>query len=93
MGSALEYENATPPYEGVYLGGDEIKTLQEVTHCYRESGVGSADDAGNLPDFIGLELDFLCYLCEQQAEAWEKGDEIEAQKFQLSEHSFLERII
>ena len=80
-----------PPYEGVYMGESEtdLKVLESVARFYTKHGVTPAKNAGNRPDYIGLELDFLCYLCEQQAEAWEKGDEIQARKFQLAEHDFL----
>jgi TorA maturation chaperone TorD len=80
-----------PPYEGVYLGENEndLKTLESVARFYAKHGVAPAENAGNRPDYIGLELDFLRYLCEQQADAWEKGDEIQAQEFQLAEHNFL----
>lgn len=80
-----------PPYEGVYLGENEtdLKALESVARFYSKHGVAPAENAGNRPDYIGLELDFLCYLCEQQADAWEKGDEIQAQEFQLAEHDFL----
>jgi putative dimethyl sulfoxide reductase chaperone len=80
-----------PPYEGVYLGENEndFKALERVARFYIKHGVTPAENAGNRPDYIGLELDFLCYLCEQQAEAWEKGDEGQAFNFQLAEHEFL----
>ncbi len=80
-----------PPYEGVYLGENEndFKALESVAWFYTKHGVTPAENAGNRPDYIGLELDFLCYLCEQQAEAWEKGDEEKAFNFQLGEYEFL----
>jgi Uncharacterized component of anaerobic dehydrogenases len=80
-----------PPYEGVYLGENEndFKVLESVARFYTKHGVTPAENAGNRPDYIGLELDFLCYLCEQQAEAWKKGDEGQAFNYQLAEHEFL----
>ncbi len=80
-----------PPYEGVYLGENEndLTTLESVAKFYAKYAVAPSENAGNRPDYIGLELDFLCYLCEQQADAWEKGDEVQAHEFQLAEHDFL----
>jgi putative dimethyl sulfoxide reductase chaperone len=80
-----------PPYEGVYLGENEnnFKALESVARFYTKHGVTPAENAGNRPDYIGLELDFLCYLCGQQTEAWEKGDEGQANNFQMAEYEFL----
>ena len=80
-----------PPYEGVYLGEDEneFKALESVARFYTKHGVAPVLDAKNRPDYIGLELDFLRYLSEKQADAWEKGDKIQAQQYQLAEHDFL----
>jgi putative dimethyl sulfoxide reductase chaperone len=80
-----------PPFEGVYLGEHEndFKVLESVARFYTKHGVAPAENAGNRPDYIGLELDFLCNLCERQADAWEKGDEIKAREFQLAEHDFI----
>jgi TorA maturation chaperone TorD len=80
-----------PPYEGVYLGENEndFKALESVAHFYTKHGVTPDLNARNRPDYIGLELDFLRYLCEKQADAWEKGEEKKAQQYQLAEHDFL----
>jgi TorA maturation chaperone TorD len=79
-----------PPYEGVYLGGDGLQAIQAVARFYHSHGLGPADGAGNRPDYIGLELDFLRHACEQQAGALEKGETGEAEKWQEVEESFLE---
>ena len=80
-----------PPFEGVYLGEDEndLKALESVARFYSKHGVAPAENAGNRPDYIGLELGFLQFLCEQQAEAWEKGDEKQARESHLAEQDFL----
>lgn len=79
-----------PPYEGLYLGGDDLKTLQAVAHCYRDNGVEPGNTASNRPDYVGMELDFLRYTCERQAAAWKKGDVEEVQKWERVEHDFRE---
>jgi TorA maturation chaperone TorD len=78
-----------PPYEGVYWGSNEKKVLQAVARCYQATGVAPFEKAANRPDYIGLELDFLRYLCEQQLEAQQKGDETQLETLQSAEHDFL----
>jgi TorA maturation chaperone TorD len=67
----------TPPYEGVYQGGqrDPVEVLQEVNRIYHESGVTIGEESPNRPDYIGLEFDFLRYLAERELEAWEQEEE------------------
>ena len=80
-----------PPYEGLYLGENEsdFRALEVVVYFYGQHGVLPNEQAGNRPDYIGLELDFLCYVCEQQAACWEKGEEQEALSWQQAEREFL----
>ncbi len=80
-----------PPYEGLYIGENEsnFKAQETVASFYNQYGVLPDERAGNRPDYIGLELDFLRYVCEQQAESWEKGDETLANYWQLAESDFL----
>lgn len=79
-----------PPYEGVYARGDDLQTIQAVAHCYREQGVQPIEEGANRPDYLGLELDFLRFACEQQAEAWERGDPDAADHWQQVEQQFLQ---
>ncbi|MFW5943505.1 MAG: molecular chaperone TorD family protein, partial [Chloroflexota bacterium] len=85
-----------PPYEAVYVEGDSLKTMQSVARVYRHYGVAPADaGAGgdNRPDYIGLELDFLRYACEQQAAAHEEGDEEAIERWMVAEEAFLQKHI
>jgi TorA maturation chaperone TorD len=68
---------ATPPYEGVFEDNyrDPLEVLQKINAIYHENGVMIGEDSLNRPDYIGLELDFLRFLAEREAEAWEQGDE------------------
>ena len=79
-----------PPYEGLYLGEGEadLGILASVARSYAECGIGPTEGA-NRPDYIGLEFEFLRYVCEQQAEAWEKGDGARVQCWQSAENDFL----
>ena len=80
-----------PPYEGVYVGGDPLTVLRAIARVYREYGVAPAEgSAGDRPDYIGIELDFLRYVCEQQAAAHEIGDEAAIEKWSKAEEAFLQ---
>jgi putative dimethyl sulfoxide reductase chaperone len=80
-----------PPYEGVYLGADPLQAIQAVSSVYRQHGVAPASDSSaNRPDYIGIELDFLRYLCEQQVAAHEKGDEEAIEQWSRAEAAFLQ---
>ena len=73
----------TPPYEGLYAEGnrDPIEVLQSINQIYHENGVTIGEESPNRPDYIGLELGFMCFLAEQEAEAWEEGDEERANSY------------
>jgi len=73
------------PYESVYRGrrvvDDQVVNgtvwgpyTAEVERLYALAGARLAQDLVELPDFIGLELLFMAYLCEQEAGAWAAGD-------------------
>ncbi len=83
-----------PPYESVYReeGGRVFGELSiEVQREYRRFGLElSGDLSGEPPDHLSFELEFLCLLCSQEAEAWKRGDEAEALKFSLAEKEFSE---
>ena len=80
-----------PPYEGLWRGGDPLGALQAVARVYREQGVGPAGgSAGNRLDYLGLELDYLRYVCEQQALAYEQGEEAAFERWSEAEAAFVE---
>ena len=79
-----------PPYEGVYTDGDGLRAMHAVAHVYHTYGVTPAQGgAGNRPDYLGLELDFLRYACEQQALAYEQGEEEIVERWTEAERAFL----
>ncbi|MFC1823988.1 molecular chaperone [Thermodesulfobacteriota bacterium] len=71
-----------PPYEGLYMSGDELglDIIQTVNHWYLENGVRVDSDHPDRPDYLGLELDFIRHLSEIEARAWAEGNETEATK-------------
>ena len=80
-----------PPYEGLYMnqGENDLETMQAVAAFYSAYGVLPNEAAGNRPDYIGLELDFLRCTCEEQVEAWEKGDHELSDKWYSAEQNFV----
>jgi TorA maturation chaperone TorD len=80
-----------PPYEGVYTEGvgSPSDVLQGVMQEYHKYSVDVDEKAANRPDYIGIELDFLRYLNESEAGAWEKGKEERALDYQAAQREFL----
>jgi TorA maturation chaperone TorD len=80
-----------PPYEGVYSEGeaDQTDVLQSIMRIYHEHSVDLDEKAGNRPDYIGIELDFLRHLSECEAEAWEQEKDENALEYQDAEKHFL----
>ena len=81
-----------PPYERLYTTGmDQGGTLlPAVQSFYREAGLLLEDDAGEPPDFLFVELDFVKRLCLREIEVWSSGGDgsaTQALELQfLSEH-------
>jgi TorA maturation chaperone TorD len=82
----------TPPYEGVYQGGqrDPVEVLRLINAIYHENGVTIGEESPNRPDYIGLELDFLRFLAEREAEAWEQEEEGLAQSYAEKGRAFFQ---
>ena len=80
-----------PPYEGVYAeeGTDQGDVLQSIMRVYHEHSVDLDEKAGNRPDYIGIELDFLRHLGECEAAAWEQEEDESALEYQDAEKHFL----
>jgi TorA maturation chaperone TorD len=83
---------ATPPYEGIYKDSyrDPLEVLKQVNAIYHENGVTIGEDSPNRPDYIGLELDFLRYLAEREAEAWDQEEEELALNYAEKARAFFE---
>lgn len=88
------------PYESVYRGRRVVKgrvvdgtvwgsATAEVERLYALAGARPAQKAGELPDFIGLELLFMAYLCDQEAEAWAAGNRDLAGRYLALQRDFL----
>ena len=65
-----------PPYEFVYAGYQAISNIKEykqVHHAYADAGVKVLEEVKFSPDYIGIELDFMRYLTQTEAQAWREG--------------------
>jgi len=83
-----------PPYESVYLGEGVVfgQTTSAVRREYEESGFMLAEhQAGEPPDHIGYELQFMHCVCAGEAEAWRVGHRDKAWASLNLERAFLER--
>jgi TorA maturation chaperone TorD len=83
-----------PPYESVYIGEGLMfgRSTFEVQKEYAESGLNLAEELnGELPDHIGIELDYMRFLAEREAEAWSKADLDELHKVLTLEKRFLKQ--
>jgi TorA maturation chaperone TorD len=80
-----------PPYESVYRGEGMVmgESTKQVIDLYREVDYGLPKGWGDLPDYIGIELDFMAYLCRQETEAWQRGDPEVARDKQRQQQEFL----
>jgi TorA maturation chaperone TorD len=81
-----------PPYESVYRDEGRVlmgKSAVEVRRRYAEAGVDVPAECGDLPDYVGLELDFMRFLAEQEAESWRKRERDSALGYLDMERGFL----
>ncbi|MFC1848118.1 molecular chaperone [Chloroflexota bacterium] len=81
-----------PPYESVYMGGHTVmgESALDVKKAYSSSGYLPQMQNNEPPDYIGIELDFLRFLCSGEAEAWGENDHGKAFDLLQKEKDFLQ---
>ncbi|MBI2915100.1 MAG: molecular chaperone TorD family protein [Firmicutes bacterium] len=89
-----------PPYESVWVGnvnsspegGGLLFGPQAVAVRREIDGLGLAvlADRGVLPDHIGIELQLVAFMAEQEAVSWETGDRDAADRWRARQISFLD---
>lgn len=87
------------PYESVYLDGTAKgqpgtvmgESTLAVQREYDREGLQLSPDHRDLPDHVAVELEFLYYLCNAEAEAWRRGDPDEARRLRNRQREFLGR--
>lgn len=85
-----------PPYESVYRGDEQVfsELTAKVQEYYMKAGLGVIDNyLGEPPDHIGIELDFMSYLCRMESKAWENNEITKAKEFLETEKLFLQEHI
>jgi TorA maturation chaperone TorD len=66
-----------PPYGSVYLDGERRvmgDSTISVIGMYRNEGLSGSSDATELPDHVGVELEFMSYLVFKEIKALETSD-------------------
>ena len=77
-----------PLHGGLWIG-DRMKTMEEVLRFYRHFGLTVGGEPSELPDHLGLELEFLHYLAFREGAALHDGTDPGA--FERAERDFLAR--
>lgn len=82
------------PYESVYRdpAGVMMQDARDaVVAAYRAAGVQPRALAGNIPeDHLGIELAFMGYLCDWEAEGLAQGDAQQTEGMRAMQRAFLE---
>jgi len=83
------------PYESVYraqgaggrcrLCGPEAAAVERL---YLKEGLGPSGKFSELPDHVGVELEFMAFLCRKAIEAIKAGDAATAQEYHHQQYCF-----
>lgn len=86
-----------PPCESAYRERDAAGAVMArgartspVQEVYRRYGMQPPLSQRDLPDNIATELEFMCFLTEREAEAWEKGEVETAKELRRAQLRFVE---
>ena len=78
------------PLETSYIEDSDLhKVLTSVRDNYREAGLIIQKEVKERPDYIGIELDFMGFLTQQEAQAWQEKNTEAAEAFSKKQHAFL----
>lgn len=81
-----------PPYEAVHRrpgAGADAEILLSLRGFYREAAADLPCTSRERLDHVGLELDFMRFLCEEESRLWGSGDACEAARFRQIQQRFL----
>ena len=81
-----------PPYETVYRrpgAGADAETMLNLRRYYREAAAELSPDPRERLDHLGMELDFMRFLCEEESRLWGSGDAGEAARYRRIQRRFL----
>jgi TorA maturation chaperone TorD len=80
-----------PPYESVYrIGRLQEKPSQEIHRLFAKKGIRIPEEWHQPPDYIGVELDLMRFLCKKEQETWERKRLDSVYEVLEEENSFLE---
>ena len=86
-----------PPCESAYRKWDAAEAMTArgsprsgVEEFYQRYGMQPPPSQRNLPDNIDTELEFMCFLTEREAEAWEKGEVETAKELRRAQLVFVD---
>ncbi len=91
-GVARDY-GPPPPYESLYRSPEPsggISFLVQVAEYYRYAQIDLSAERADRLDYLGLELDFMRLLCEEELRSLGQGDTDEAEGFAHLQHRFLQ---
>jgi TorA-specific chaperone len=81
-----------PPYESSYLDPRRRATgwiTAGLAREYIERGLALSPSLQEPPDHVAVELELMSFLCNLEAQAWERGDLKEASQVLRSQRGFL----
>lgn len=77
-----------PPYESLWTSESENDTLSHLNRFFLTAGYAPSKNAHEPADFIGMELSFLGFLCEEELRARKEGRSEEAEKIRADREAF-----
>lgn len=91
-------ENYLHPYEAAYAtapeGGGQARLCtartQEVARAYAAQSLGPGEGSPELPDHLGVELEFMAYLCGHAASRLEEDDREDAGRYTMLQETFFQ---
>jgi TorA maturation chaperone TorD len=83
-----------PPYESLYRSKRlQKKPAQEVNRLFSKMGIQVPEEWHQPSDYIGVELDFMRFLCEKESRLRDAGERNALREAVEAEKSFLEHHI
>lgn len=90
-------EVTVSPYESVHAGmANDLPTLmmvnpiaENILKIFRKAGLCVVEGLNEPPDHIGIELEFMYYLCKKEVSAIMSGDNSKALKWRRFQYDFL----
>ncbi len=81
-----------PPYEALHRsreGTPEGDLLLQVQRFYLDAGAGLPEGYAERADYLGLELELMGFLCEEESTSSSDGDTARFERVRLRQRSFL----